>query len=355
MDIISRSSFAIAVHCIIYPAIFYPYGLYASKPLVAWGLTSAAFALSGIRVVHIQLTKVLYDRFPITWMNTFTVLSLSHALVLSILLVVVSFDPELELVYSVSLVVCAGMASAAISSLSPKLFMAISFPLILLLPAIVANLFSENVKSMSVLMAVYLTYLILLAVRTNKEYLRTFDIEGELKLQKKELEILSRTDALTGLHNRGYFNALYNMVWDSCVRNKTGLTFVLLDVDHFKKVNDSFGHTSGDKCLKVIANVLKSALSRKTDISCRYGGEEFAILLAQTPLSDAKKVAEKIKHRIEETVVENGEHKIRLTASFGIAHISPTADDKSIQLIEHADKALYLAKKSGRNCIKVYS
>ncbi|SMF33947.1 diguanylate cyclase (GGDEF) domain-containing protein [Alteromonadaceae bacterium Bs31] len=355
MDLLSRSSFAIAVHCIIYPAIFYPYGFYESKPIVSWGVTVAAITLSGIRLAHIKLTDIFYDRFPTIWMSIFTLSSFSHALILSILLVIVSYDAEFEPVISISLVVCAGMSSAATSSLCPKLYMAIVFSLISLLPATVVNVFSEDMKSVSLVMGVYLAYLILLSIRTNKEYLRTFDIEEQLEFQKKELEALSRIDALTGLYNRGYFNTLYKIVWDSCVRNNIGLTLILLDADHFKIINDTYGHTSGDACLKNIAGTMRNNLNRKTDIVCRYGGEEFAILLTNTPISDAEKVAEKIRNGIENAQVENGEHIITVTASFGVAYMLPSSDDKSIQLIERADKALYLAKNSGRNCIKVYS
>ncbi len=214
---------------------------------------------------------------------------------------------------------------------------------------------SADMKSTGLVVAVYMTYLFALAFRTNKEYLRTFDIEQQLNEQKKELETLSRTDALTGLHNRGHFNTLYEMIWDTNTRNKISLTLMLLDIDYFKKVNDTHGHISGDVCLKVIADILNKHLIRKTDIISRYGGEEFAALLSNTPIQDAEKVAQKIKACIEDTVIENGEHQFRVTASFGIASILPSIHDKPIQLIEHADLALYQAKKSGRNCIKVYS
>jgi len=282
MDLLSRSTIAIAVYIVILPTIFYPFGLYETETLLAWVFTLASATVSLIRLTHLRLTEKFYDRYPKLWMNIFKTCSLTHSAILSALFALANYSDSFKVAYTAVLVVCAGMSSGAISSLSPNLFLAISFPQILLVPSIV-TLFYKDMASVGITILVYASYLTALAVRTNKEYLRTFEIEETLKFQKKELETLSRTDAMTGLVNRGYFNNLYEMLWESCTRNNSGITLMMIDIDHFKSVNDNYGHTSGDTCIKVIAQCLKNGLRRKTDICCRYGGEEFAVLLGSTP------------------------------------------------------------------------
>lgn len=351
MDLLSRSSFAIVVYCIIFPAILYPFDLYVISPLMCWTVTGMAMLLSIIRVIHLRLTPTFYDRLGARWMGVFHVCSILHATILSALFVVVTYNQEFHVAYMVTFVVCAGMSAAAMSSFSPSLFMALAFPSIVLIPTILITLINEHTQSTGYTMFIFWLYLMALAVKSHKEYMRTFTIEEKLERQKKELETLSRTDALTGLYNRGYFNTLYDMVWESCVRNNTGITLIMMDVDHFKSVNDKYGHITGDECLKIIARCIEESLGRKNDISCRFGGEEFAVLMSSTPIHESKKIAEKIRKSIECKWIETGEHRFQVTASFGVANILPKISDTPTQLIEQADQAMYRAKKAGRNCV----
>ena len=351
MDLLSRGIFGSVVYFFIFPSIFYPSDLYHSYPAVALGFTGLAFFISILRLVHCGLTKYFYDRFPVLWMTIFKCFSLCHAAILGILFFLVIIDTHLQVAQNITMLVCAGIASASISSLSPNLFMAVTFPQVLLLPSVFVNALNEEFHSFAVVTIIYLVYLSALAIRGNKEYRRTFCIEEQLKQQKKELETLSQTDALTGLYNRGYFNTLYENLWNACVRNNIAVTMVMMDIDHFKQVNDTYGHLSGDECLRVVAKTVSRHLLRKTDISCRFGGEEFAVLLSNTPIQDAERLAETIRADIEATWVEYGDHRFQITASFGLASTLPKRDDKSLMLIERADRALYQAKKQGRNCV----
>ncbi len=354
MDLLSRSSFALVVYCILYPSILYPFDLFAKFPLISWGFTGASVFLSLVRLLHIKLSDVFYDRFPVMWMAFFKVFSILHGCLLSGMFVLATYHPEFKPAQTVVVFFVAGISSGGISSLSPNLFSALIFPSVLMVPAIATSFFMGLMPTgWAILM--YLVFISVLAIRNNKEYMRTFSIEEQLERQKKELETLSRTDALTGLYIRGYFNTLYSMLWESGVRNNIGLTLMLMDIDHFKHVNDSYGHTSGDECLKIIASSVNECLKRKTDISCRFGGEEFAILISGTPLHETEKLAEKIRKNIESKWIENGEHRFQVTASIGVANILPKIGNEPILLIEQADQALYRAKKSGRNCIRCFS
>ena len=354
MDLLSRSSFALIVYCVIFPVILYPYGLFEKYPLICWGISLASIITSLIRMLHIKLSPIFYDRAPSSWMMIFKVCSLIHASILSYLFTLVITHEGFTVAYTATLVVVAGITSGAISSLAPNLFMALVFPQILLLPGIALYFMGDDTQASAWMILLYLCYSCALAARTNKEYMRTFAIEEQLEHQKKELETLSRTDALTGIFNRGYFDSLYEMIWDSSVRNNIGITLMLLDVDHFKQVNDTYGHTTGDECLKAVAEALQQCIRRKTDICCRFGGEEFAILISGTPIHESEQLAENIRTTIANKRIKNGEHEIRLTVSIGVANILPKMGDRPIRLIEQADQALYRAKKSGRNCIRSF-
>ncbi len=354
MDLLSRSHVAIVIYCVIFPAILHPFDLYATSPLICWGITGSVIFICILRIIHRVTTGIFYDRFPVFWIILFTAFSLIHGGILGGLFALVIIDEQFSVAFPVTLIVVAGMSSGAITSLSPNLVLALLYPQVLLIPGIVSTFYLEPNTANGWIMVMYLVYLSVLAVLTNKEYMRTFSIEEQLERQKKELETLSRTDALTGIFNRGYFNTIYEMQWDSGVRNNTGITLMMLDVDHFKSVNDKYGHPSGDECLICVAKVLMDSLKRKTDIACRFGGEEFAVLLGRTPVHEAEVIAETIRAKIEKMWIIYGEFKFQVTISVGIASTLPKIGVQPESLLEQADQALYSAKKGGRNCIRTY-
>jgi diguanylate cyclase (GGDEF)-like protein len=173
--------------------------------------------------------------------------------------------------------------------------------------------------------------------------------EDRLKKQATEIEThISRslTDPLTGLPNRREFNERLEERMSAWRRRQEAFSLLILDVDHFKKLNDERGHLAGDQMLSAIARALRSAV-RREDFVARYGGEEFAILLPNTTLEQAKSVAEKVRESVSRTVVEHNGQKLSTTVSGGLAAIA--ADDSADILIERADTAMYAAKASGRN------
>jgi diguanylate cyclase (GGDEF)-like protein len=169
-----------------------------------------------------------------------------------------------------------------------------------------------------------------------------------LKDKAGEFEQLSVTDALTGLSNRFYLDRRLDEEINRSKRHRFPLSLMMIDVDFFKSYNDAFGHTEGDKALKIVGEKLKETL-RVIDVAARFGGEEFSILLPQTTIEEAGTIAERVRARIEKTNFPNR----KVTVSIGIASCSMavnTAED----LISLADKALYEAKRKGRNNVQVY-
>ncbi|MBF0187272.1 MAG: diguanylate cyclase [Magnetococcales bacterium] len=174
------------------------------------------------------------------------------------------------------------------------------------------------------------------------------------KRQKDELASLSTTDALTGVANRRQFDAFLNQEWGRCVRGSLGLAVILLDIDCFKQYNDHFGHTTGDTCLRRVAQTLRQSLMRTTDLIARYGGEEFAAVLPQVERHGAEHVAEKMRSNIEALAIHHPESLVtnHVTISLGCASIFPTRGTSSSPLLEASDRMLYDAKRAGRNRVR---
>ena len=170
----------------------------------------------------------------------------------------------------------------------------------------------------------------------------------ELQARQKELQRLTRLDGLTGLYNRNTFVELTRQELARAQRQGSATTILLLDLDFFKRVNDTWGHPAGDAVLKNVATVANSTV-RNTDLVGRLGGEEFIILLPHTSLEAGRRLAEKLRAHMERTATVWEHQKITTTVSIGVA--STTASDKHDfdYLYSQADKALYLAKEKGRN------
>jgi len=168
--------------------------------------------------------------------------------------------------------------------------------------------------------------------------------------QHSQLRDLSRTDSLTSLCNRRYFDECLAIEFSRCIRDQLPVSILMIDVDHFKLYNDAYGHGAGDVALQTIADVLTHNISRVTDVIGRYGGEEFIALLCNTPASGAETTADKIHKALESRKILHRASKTNayVTCSIGCSTIIPDCTDTAKKLIAHADRNLYLAKSSGR-------
>lgn len=167
----------------------------------------------------------------------------------------------------------------------------------------------------------------------------------------QHLESLAIKDALTGLANRRRFDELLESEWQRARRSKIPLALLMLDVDHFKYLNDTHGHPFGDEVLKRLASVLTHRIQRTGSLVARYGGEEFAVLLPDTDLASAAKLAEFIRQQVENMSLGNeNTGLVRITISIGVACVSATElTTSTTALVDMADRALYQAKRNGRN------
>jgi diguanylate cyclase (GGDEF)-like protein len=174
----------------------------------------------------------------------------------------------------------------------------------------------------------------------------------DLEKANSELSILSQTDGLTQLFNRMHWENCLKSEFKRWVRSQNPSCLVMLDIDHFKNVNDTYGHMVGDEVIRHISGLIRHHV-RETDVSGRYGGEEFAVLLADTTLDNAHVFAERLRSEIEDSVVTYNDIDLKYTVSLGIAEIDSSI--KNFQAwIECADAALYKSKETGRNKISFH-
>jgi len=191
---------------------------------------------------------------------------------------------------------------------------------------------------------------------------RELKVAVELALSKhaaeraatEKMSELVLTDPLTGLANRRHFDQTLASEWDRAAREKHPLAVIMIDVDHFKAYNDSHGHAAGDECLRAVAKALRGHCTRPGDLVCRWGGEEFAVILPGTDLAGAGHVARALVDVVRALGLEHGKSEASpcVTISAGAASALPADDGSAAALVGKADAALYAAKQAGRNRAK---
>jgi diguanylate cyclase (GGDEF)-like protein len=179
----------------------------------------------------------------------------------------------------------------------------------------------------------------------------------DLIVRNRVLSEVSSRDTLTGLYNRWYVIEKIDSEMSRAMRHGSPMTVLMIDIDHFKNINDTYGHGVGDQVLKWVGKTLRDSC-RVYDVPGRYGGEEFCIVLPETKIGGTTIVAERIRQRMQETALNFGDTNLVVTASFGIAGVDAETEDaptlSPAALIERADRALYSAKRGGRNRVEMW-
>ncbi len=188
-----------------------------------------------------------------------------------------------------------------------------------------------------------------------KTGIRILELERSLREANEQIKRLSITDPLTGCYNRGYLMEHLPKEIKRAVRYLHPLSIAMTDIDHFKNVNDTYGHQAGDAVLRSFVELIRSSIRDGVDWVARYGGEEFVIVIPETELKCAEKMAERLRRKIETTEISIGnDRRIKITASFGVVCFDPKEKKEmsTDKLIKEADKMLYEAKNEGRNRVK---
>ncbi len=186
-------------------------------------------------------------------------------------------------------------------------------------------------------------------IKIGTQVLKYFDKQADTQLLEK-LGVQGKIDSLTGVWNKGHLMQALNSSLDVATKGYP-LSIILFDIDHFKKINDSFGHLAGDYVLKELCRVLKDSIMRNEDVFGRFGGEEFMLILPDSPLKVGLSIAERMRQGLEKHPFVYDSKTIPVTSSFGVAEWTDDYE-RPEQLLENADRALYLAKSEGRNCVR---
>jgi diguanylate cyclase len=184
---------------------------------------------------------------------------------------------------------------------------------------------------------------------------RTNDLNAamaQLSEANARLQLLSITDGLTQIGNRSFFDCAALIELRRAERQRAAVSIILMDIDHFKRINDTFGHPAGDACLRALAGMLRPRIDRAGDILARYGGEEFIIALTGVDLNGSVALAEELREATDRLRVEFEGKPLRFTASFGVVSVVPQTALRLEDLVSAADRALYDAKRNGRNCVR---
>jgi len=184
-------------------------------------------------------------------------------------------------------------------------------------------------------------------------FLRSMGLAFNNALIHSKFQRLAAYDGLTNVYNRRFGMSRLKEDFSRASRDKSALSLIMVDIDHFKNINDNYGHLVGDKAIRLIASILKKTL-RDGDIVVRYGGEEFLMILQGASPKDAMDIAERIRHQAKDTIFKEGEQQIVMTVSMGISGYPATQVADEIELIDKADQALYHAKQNGRNRVVQY-
>ena len=222
---------------------------------------------------------------------------------------------------------------------------------LLFVPMLVVLWSHPGDRALAVAMSFYAVYLAGALVRSHAEYRRRLGLDLALREQRDLFEHLSRTDALTGVYNRRHFTARLDQLAQRAQQGGAGFTLLILDIDHFKQVNDRYGHVVGDACLKALADRLQRAFSPHSALLARLGGEEFGVLLEGGEAA-ALSAAEGLRHDLVMRPLECDGQRITVTASMGLGGFDPFTHGDGDGLYRAVDLALYEAKDLGRNRVK---
>lgn len=351
IDIAKRAMPGCFIYLLCWMMIIIPTGFFKQQPGFVAIFSSILIALSLSRLIIIRKFEQVYTFNPMIWKILIYFNILVSGLTWGILYAISITFPVFSSISFLILISLAGTVGGGGSALSPNLKISIGLLIVLLLPTIIKLIFFSAKFDLAVclLFFSYFVGMVLVAYSMNKEYWLALKNSFLIIDYAAELERLNTLDGLTGLRNRKFFDEELVREIKRSERRGTELSLLMMDIDYFKNVNDTYGHLAGDKCLQTAAGIFSEIVKRETDTIVRYGGEEFAIILPECSQQQALEFAEKIREKFENTkIIWNG-LPIILTLSIGTSTVLPKGNFKYELLIKSADEALYKAKEEGRN------
>jgi diguanylate cyclase (GGDEF)-like protein len=354
-DLKRRSTIGIPFYIIVAFCIVFAEGLYKRQPLFSVVFLLSIGGICLFRLVHLVVSRKMGDRCEKLNKNFFFASVIATALIWGTAQSLIMLQQGESMTQALTTVSICGLCAAGVVAFIPNRWLSLIFNISMLMPAAVTMLVNGLNIPLVVLTFLYSIFMVLLAFRGNEEYWDALENEYLLEIKSQELVRLSNTDVLTGLHNRRYFDEVFEKEWNRSERNISLLSIILFDIDHFKIINDTFGHQAGDEYLKKTAENLNAVFKRDYDIVARYGGEEFIVLLSGINVDQARQMAENVRKRIESMIIDHRGKKVGATISAGIVCCVPNLNAIPDSIMSCADQALYIAKQGGRNRVAVYT
>jgi len=349
-DIAKRSITGSYIYLVIWFSIIIPHKFYERSPEICLWLTLTFIILAAVRIGLILNFNRIYQKSQILWKILFFPVVWLVALVWGVFCAMAFFLPEFGYMSLALIVATAGLTGGGVSALVPNRLLTLGLITAYLAPGGFVILTSDTYNaSVGIIFLVYWIGMYAVTKNQHREYWQGLEASFLLKEYAVELEHLNTLDGLTGLKNRAFFDQTLKQDMKRAVRFQSHLSLLLIDIDHFKKINDVHGHLVGDECLRRLSALLQELIRRETDTVARYGGEEFVVILPDNNREQALIIAEKIRQDVEVMNLLSGKTQISLTVSLGVSSTVPEIGASEVAFIERADNNLYKAKHNGRN------
>ena len=323
-------------------------GAFSFAPLASWGLVVAFLGLATQRFVHKPLAEGDGTAL-VRWLRVHWGIVLLTNLLWGGLFCWISLDTRFGDARNTGLLFTLGLCTAMAHAFSMRRSPAFAGIGMLCLPGLSVMAVDPDQRASALMSVVYLVYVFISLARSYAEYQQRLDLDQELRTQRDLFSRQSRIDPLTELANRRQFADVLAAATATARDSDEPLTLLLLDLDHFKQINDTHGHAVGDACLVAIAGRLHSAFGGAGDLAARLGGEEFGVVLECQDLAAAWQRAEHFRAELVEHPIAVDGLSLAMTASIGIAEFAPARHDDVDALYHAADSAVYRAKAAGRN------
>lgn len=319
-------------------------GLPTGHPALFWRFSTCLVFIAVLRLLLNRRFPDLVAKRPRLARQALIWTVLANGLSWGLMTAASVYYPDLETIRFAMTMVAIGIGSAGSMAMAIDPILKVWFPLALIIPITIGAILNTNNDNLVLasLIVVFTIYVMLYTRMAHRDYWRAMQANAAL-------ERASLTDALTQVANRMSFDRQYACEWRRASRRSNGLAILMVDLDHFKHINDTYGHPAGDTVLQHVAGMLQSALLRGGDSVARYGGEEFVVLLPQTDLEGANAVVRRILANVAAGAVQIDGREAHVTCSVGYAWTHPRENKRPEDLLKLADAALYAAKAAGRN------
>ena len=354
-DLKNRSTMGMYFYIAITIAVLLVDNFYQRHFLFSVVFFSVMVGIAIFRIAHFYLFDKV-DRWSRTFnYNAFFASVYATAIAWGLGFAYCMVQPEESVTTKMLMLTCsAGLGAGGVVAFIPARFVSVSYIFLMVTPAVIVMATLAIDLPIVFLLVLYAVYMTIIASRGNREYWDALENEHLLTIRSKEIEKMSRKDSLTGLYNRLYFDEIFQLHFKTAARSRFNLSIIVGDIDHFKPINDTYGHLAGDAYLESVARILSGTFQRDTDFIARYGGEEFVILLLDQDSNETLRLVEQARLQIEKFKFQYYSHRIQTTMSFGVATSIPGLNEDKDKLFEKADKALYRAKNGGRNKVMPY-